>query len=335
MGIGICGRGVIVKLEVIVQNKENKKAYDISNIVKKISITTYLEIKPSKVEIDMIAVDTLDWIALGSLVSIKVDGHKLFLGYIFKFDYDEDNNASFVAYDQMRYLAYKDTLMLNSMSSAEVFTTMCKRFNLKHSVESKCTYKLPARVCEEKTGADIIEYAISQTLSEKGVWQFLEDEYGTLKLKDTKDYQIGLAIGDSSLLSSFSYEESIDDETYNYIKLVKENKETNKRDVYIQKDSESISKWGMLPYYEKVSDNMKDAQIRERASLLLKYYNKEQKTLKIKQAIGDLRIKAGRSFLLTIKDLKKAIPYNQYALCVECTHTFENDTHVMDLEVYV
>ena len=115
-----------MKIEVILQNRETGKIYELSDIVGKLSLSSYLEIKPGKAEIELNVVNKIDWLSLGSLVSIKINDKKMFFGYVFKFDYDEEHKVCITAYDQLRYLAFKDTFMLDSMSSSKVFETICQ-----------------------------------------------------------------------------------------------------------------------------------------------------------------------------------------------------------------
>ena len=49
---------------------------------------------------------------------------------------------------------------------------------------------------------------------------------------------------------NFDYTSSIDENTYNKIKLTYDNKDTGKRDVYITQDSSNINKWGILQYFD-------------------------------------------------------------------------------------
>lgn len=71
-------------------------------------------------------------------------------------------------------------------------------------------------------------------------------------------------VGDRSIATGYTYESEIDSETYNKIKLVRDNKTTGKRDVYIFQDSNNMTFWGVLQDYETVQEGMNEAQIKER-----------------------------------------------------------------------
>ena len=133
----------------------------------------------------------------------------------------------------------------------------------------------------------------------------------------------------------YDYSSSIDDDSYNQIKLIKENQETQKREIYIVKDSSTIKQWGLLQYFEKMDENANAAQIKERAEMILKLKNRVTKKLKL-ECLGDLKVAAGSGVILGISDLEnEGITINQYFMVTSCTHTFKNDLHTMQLEVQV
>lgn len=325
--------------EILIQHAETKNGktivMDITDIVGTVKVTTYLELKPSKLDISIKPLDSIELLTEGAFISVKVQGIKLFYGRIFTIDLDHNRHANVTAYGFMRYLQNKDTLVTKKSTASMIFKGICQRCGLKYRVISESEYTLPKRIQDNKTYADIIAYALDKTLIDTGEWFFLRDNWGTIDFLNVSQERTPVYIGDESLLSSFSYKSSIDDETYNQIKLTKENKKTKKRDVYIQKDSINIKRWGLLQYYESVQESMNTAQIKKRLDMLIKYYNKPKRTLKLPKCIGDFRIMAGRSFVLGIDSLKTVVPYNQYVICSSCIHTITNDMHTMELEVYV
>lgn len=322
-------------IEVIIQNTETNKGFNITQVVNSINVTTYLEIKPGKLDIELKPLDSLDWIALGSLITVKVDSEQLFFGYIFKFDVNENRTCNITAYDQIRYLQYKDTLVTKKATASGIFSQVCDSFGLKYKVVAKSPHILAQRINDNKTYADMIAYALDKTLIDTNLWYFIRDNWGTLEFLDLYNERTNVVIGDASLLSSFAYTTSIDTDTYNQIKLAKENKETKKREIYITKDSTTINRWGTLQFFETVQETMNDAQIRTRSAMLLEFYNKPKRTLKLGKCIGNFKIKAGRGFVLLVSNLKDTIPYNQYVICSSCTHSITNGSHFMELEVII
>ena len=162
----------------------------------------------------------------------------------------------------------------------------------------------------------------------------MRDNFGTLELLNIKNQLTNLVIGDESLLIDYDFETSIDGDTYNQIKLVKENKKSKKREIHIVKDSSTIKKWGKLQQFETVDEKMNDAQIKQKAEMLLKKYNKPEKTLSL-DCIGDFRVKVGCGVYLMIKDLENDVPYKKDVLVTKVNHSFKNNEHKMSLEVKI
>jgi Phage late control gene D protein (GPD). len=326
-------------IEVIIQHSETKNGKPISlnltQVVNSIAVTTYLEIKPGKLELELKPLDSLEWVALGALITVKVDNEKLFFGYVFKFEVNQDRSCTITAYDQIRYLACKDTLVTKNATASDIFKQICDSYGIKYKLVAKSPHILAKRINDNKTYADMIAYALDKTLIDTNNWYFIRDNWGTVEFLDIYGERTNIAIGDASLLSQFSYTTSIDSDTYNQIKLVKENKETKRREIYLQKDSTNINRWGTLQFYEVVQDSMNGAQIKARADTLLKYYNKPKQTFKLGKCVGNFKIKAGRSFVVLIKDLNTVVPYNQYVICSSCTHKITNGVHTMELEVLI
>lgn len=328
-----------MKKEIIIQHSETKNgkpiALNIAEVVQSIKVTTYLEIKPGKCELTLKPLDSLEWVANGALLTVKVDDEKLFFGFVFSFEVDQDRSCTITAYDQIRYLQCKDTLVTKNATASAIFKSICDGYGIKCKLVANSPHILAKRINDNKTYADMIAYALDKTLIDTSLWYFIRDNWGTLEFLDLYEERTNMAIGDKSGLSTFSYKTSIDDDVYNQVKLVKENSETKKREIYIQKDSTNIDRWGTLQYYETVNDDLNDAQMKERAATLLEYYNKPKRTLKLSKCIGDFRVKAGRSFVLLIEDLKTVVPYNQYVICSSCTHEITEGVHTMELEVLV
>lgn len=317
---------------MIVQNTETRKAYDVSDLVYDLQFDNQLELSAGKLTFALL--HDMGYINEGSPVSLKVEGNKIFWGYVFKYSLNEKGQLSVTAYDQIRYLKCKDTYVTSNKTCSDIFKMICNDYAIVSKVITPSLYVLPQRINDNKTLADIIQYGLDKTLVDTGDWFFLRDEFGELQFLNIFEERTSLVIGDSSLVTGYNFECSIDGETYNQVKLVKENKETKKREVYIVKDSTHIEQWGTLQYFETMDEKMNGAQIEERARHYLESYNKSRKTLKV-PCIGDWRIKPGKGVVLMIKDLEGKVPYNKYVFIDKVSHSVKNNMHTMDLEVVV
>lgn len=323
-----------MNIEIIVQDSKSGITYDISEITTSIKWETTLVNQPGKLTFNYLEDEKIS-ISEGSPISFKVDGKGVFFGYVFKRGKKKDKKVPITAYDQMRYLKNKDTYVLSGLTASQIFTKICSDFRLSSEVIDSSSYIVSPRVHDNKTLFEIIQHAIDETLISTGNWYMIRDNFGKLQFTSINSMKTDLFIGDESLLIDFNYESSIDDDTYNQVKLIKENKETEKREVYIVKDSNTIKQWGLLQYFEKMDENANPAQIKARAEMILKLKNRATKKLKL-NCLGDLRVTAGSGVVLGISDLQKeGIAINQYFMVTTCSHTFQNDLHTMQLEVQV
>lgn len=323
-----------MNIQTLVEDSKTRKLFDISQLITSASWTTQLDGYAGKMNLNL-APDASFVANNGSPVSFRVDDKGLFFGYMFDNRVNGKGEVSYTLYDQSRYLKNKDTYVIKNMSQSAVFSMLCKDFKLKHKVTAPSTYILPPKVHDNKALAEILEYGVDMTLINTGQWFVIYDNFGVLEFNNVNNLKTDLIIGDESLLSDYEFGQSIDQDTYNQIKLVQENKKTEKREAYIVKDSSTISTWGTLQYFEKVDEEANPAQIEQRATTLLKLKNRETKKLRLK-CIGDLRVRAGSGVIVSIANLaERGLPTNQYYMVVSCTHNFTHNMHTMDLEMQV
>lgn len=264
----------------------------------------------------------------GNSVLVSVDGTKFFYGFIFKHSVSKDGIVSYTAYDQLRYLKNKDNVIYTKKRADQVISQIAKKFQLKTGSLANTGYVIPKRVDTDVTLFDAIQNALDATTMMKGNIYVMYDKVGKLTLTDVSKMMVNACLVDEETGRDFTYEVSIDDNTYNQIKLMYENKETGKYDIYIAKNSKKINKWGVLQYTEKI-DDPDLGKIKSKA--LLKLYSKATKTLSIKNVIGNKKIRAGVlvPVMLKVYDLK----VSNYMLVEKVTHTFKNREWTMDLIV--
>lgn len=324
-----------MKIELLTQNNETGKTFDISNLIYgAVSWETQLTDQPGKLTFEFID-EGLAIMQEGSPVSFKVDGTGVFFGYVFKRTRNQAKRIQVIAYDQLRYLKNKDTYVLAAQTASDIFVKICQDFKLRYKVVSPSSYITPSQVLDNKSLFEIINYGLDRTLINTGEWYIIRDNFGTLEFLNLRDLKTNLFIGDESLLGDYSFEKSIDEDTYNTVKLVKENKDSKKREVYIVKDSSTIAKWGTLQYFEKLSDEANEAQIRVKAEQLHKLKNRPTTAFRL-NCLGDLKVFAGAGIVVGIQDLvAEGMPLNQYFLVKSCTHNFQNEFHMMQLDLKV
>lgn len=261
----------------------------------------------------------------GNVVRLVVDGTPVFFGYVFKKKRDKQRQIEVTAYDQLRYFKNKETYVYKNKTADQVIQMMAADFRLDVGVLENTGYVIKQRIEDDKTLFDIELNALDETLTNVKRLYVLYDDFGKLTLKNIESMITDLLI-DSETGENFTYESSIDEQTYNQIKLVYDNEKTGKRDVYMARGLGNISRWGILQYYEKANS---DVGLAQKADALLQLYNQKTRSLKISSAIGDLRVRAGSSVgvMLDLGD----ISVRSLMICEKVKHTFKNDYHTMDL----
>ena len=263
----------------------------------------------------------------GNIVRLVVDGKPVFFGYVFKKKRTKEQHIEVTAYDQLRYFKNKETYVYKEKTASEVIRMMAEDFGMDVGKLENTGYVIPQKVEDNKTLLDIAQSAMEETLVKTKKLYVLYDDFGKLTLKNIENMKTNVLIN-ANTGENFSYESSIDDQTYNQIKLVYENEKTGKRDVYMNKDSGNISRWGVLQYYEDVKT---DIGIIDKLDALSSLYNKKTRRLKIEKAFGVPGLRAGNSVIVML-DLGDITVHNMM-VCEKVKHTFSNDYHTMDLTV--
>ena len=263
----------------------------------------------------------------GDAVRMKVDGQNVFFGFVFKKKRDKRHNIEVTAYDQLRYLKNKDTYVYDNKTASEVIRMIANDFRLNLGSIEATKYVIPSRTEDNQSLFDIIQNALDLELQNKGELFCLYDDFGKLTLRNIASMKLDILI-DPDTAENFDYTSSIDSETYNQIKLTYDNDEAGEREVYIAKDSSHINSWGVLQYFEKLQEGENG---KAKADALLKLYNKKTRNLKVENALGDVRCRAGTMVIVQL-NLGDVILSN-YLLVEKVTHTFSNDIHLMSMNL--
>lgn len=322
------------KIEMIAQRSDDGTIYDVSDIVTSITTTKEINNTAGKITFSLNTSVQKIRIPMGSTISFKVFNNGVSYGKFFGFVFQskpKGDTLEITAYDQLRYLKNNESYVLTGMTLERLVALICNDFNLRPGTIEGSKYILPKRVEDGKALGDIIQRAIDFTLQGTKKQYIIRDEFGYLACRDISKLVTNIIIGDSSLLNSYDYSESIDSDTYNSIKLYKDNKKTGKREVYIAKDSNTIKQWGKLQLFESVDEEVTDAQARTKAQQLLYLNNKVLKKITL-QCYGVLDLEVGMGIRLQLNDIPE-IALNQNALITKIDDTYTNGIHTMELEV--
>lgn len=261
----------------------------------------------------------------GNSVSLKVDGQPMFYGFVFSKQRDKTNSIKVVAYDQMRYLKNKDTYVYTNKKASDLVKMIAEDFKLQLGDVEDTGYMIPKKVEDNQTLLDIILNALDDTLVQTKKMFVLYDDFGKLTLKNVESMKLGLVI-DEETGENYDYTSSIDNQTYNKIKLAYENEDTGKRDIYIAQDGENINKWGVLQFFDTLKD---PTQGKAKADALLSLYNQKTRKLQIKGAFGDVRVRAGSAVIVRLN--LGDVVVGSFMMVEKVRHVFNNSIHQMDL----
>lgn len=315
-------------LEILIDNKSGD-VWDVSELAYELTWTTVRTGRPASVDFKLLQRSNLT-INNGDIVRIRKDAVNVFYGYVFSVQVNQVGEMGVKAYDQIRYLLAKDTYVFKGKKASEVIRQIAVDFNLRTGRIDDSGYAIPTMVEDAQTLLDIIEKAITLTLWSTQRHFVFFDDFGSLSLRSVNDFLAGFYVGDESLMTGYDYGRDIDNDTYNRIKLYRDNKKTGKREIYQAQDSANIARWGLLQLYESVDEEMNAAQINERLQQLAALKNRETRSLKL-EAIGDVRVRAGTYLPLIIE----ALGINQPMLVDEARHRFSGADHTMSLTLKV
>lgn len=263
----------------------------------------------------------------GNPVRLTVDGTKVFYGFVFSKRQDQGNTIEVTAYDQLRYLKNKDTIAYEGCTASQLVRRLAGDYSLQCGILDDTRHVLDSTVEKDQALFDIIGNALDSTLMATGRLYVLFDDFGKICLRDIESMRLGILV-DAQTGESFEYSSSIDEETYNRVKLSYENKDTGKREIYIAQDSSHQNDWGLLQYYEELNSPTGAAA---KAGALLDYYNRKSLKLSVKKALGHPEVKAGSSLAVAL-DLGDA-KVSQFMVVDQVTHTFSGSQHLMDLDL--
>lgn len=318
-------------LEITVDNR-NGTLWDMTRLVPQFGWKTSRAGKPGS--LDMTVVLPPEWqssdfgIGCGDVIRIRMDGKDFFHGYVFSIDSSDEREYRLTVYDQIRYLLEEDSYFATNVKASQILIDNAKAMGLAVGQVTDTEFVIPKFGEAGQKRLDMIYKALDQTLLSKGTSFVLYDDAGKLTLRNLTEMRADVVIGDGSLAYGYSISRSIDSETYNRIKLARENKEKGKLESYVYEDSGTIAKWGRLQLLQKVDDGLNAAQIEAMGKRLLELKNREQRKFSV-EALGDLSIRAGTVVQITISEQG----INQYFLVEECKHNFQGGSHTMSLEL--
>jgi hypothetical protein len=317
-----------MEVELLIGNDTGTKVYQ-PVVEEGIEWSTERKDAPGKLVFKVVKDDILDF-SEGSAVRLRVDGDNVFYGFVFKQQRDRDKLITVTAYDQLRYLKNKDTRVYENMTASDFVKSIADDYSLNPGVFDDTGYVIESRVEENTSLFEMIANALDMTLLNTGRMYVLFDDFGRLTLRSLESMYVGESgaylMVDEVTGENYEYTSSIDDSTYNKIKLTYDNEDTGFREVYIAQDSSNINRWGILQYFDTLQEGENG---QAKADALLSLYNKKTRSLRITNALGDNRVRAGSMIVVNL-DLGD-VKLKNFMLVEKCKHTYKESEHWMDL----
>lgn len=322
-----------MRYKLLIFNGESNTLYDYAPIVQKVTYTTNRNASAGKLVFSCIKSRSLN-LTEGARVQFYADGKEIFQGYVFTLEQDRWGIISVTAYDQLRYLKANASYSFAGIKLGGIIQQIAADMQLQVGTLEDTGYTIPALTKENAECLDIIDYGLQITQNNTGKTFVFFDDFGKLSLKEAKNMMADVIIGNGSILTEYTYKSDIDSDTYNQVKLVRPNKETGQGDTYVFKDTETIKKWGLLQKYQKVDENLNEAQISEQGNIMMAYYDRVLKTISMEGVGGVPGLRAGAMAIIKIKDIPELS--GGYALMLDkVKHVFAEEGHTMNLEAKI
>jgi len=299
---------------------------DISNCVTGITISSSRIVKPGACTINFSYKGDIT-IQNGTLIKVIVDGKVLFRGYVFTVQ-PHETDYQLSCFDQVRYLENEDTVILENVTASGILQSYIQKFGLNAgSIDNTSFIKISIIELKKKI-TDILNEVLLETTQAFGELYTIYDVDGFINLKNLRTLRSNIIISDKDNVIDYDFSRSINGNTFNRFKLVKQNKDAGTFESYVAQDSAKIAQWGLLQFVREVDSQYSEAQVNELLTALPKLYGDEVVKLNTK-VVGNIAIRAGS---LVYVDLTK-IKQRKWCLVDQCNHDFSNSGHMMDLSL--
>ena len=224
-----------MSVELLIENELGTKLY-IPIVQEGIEWSTERKGTPGKLTFKILKDDILDF-SEGSPVRMRENSDNIFFGFVFKQQVDKEQIITITAYDQLRYLKNKDTIVYENKTADQFLQMIADDYSLNVGVLENTKYIIESRIEENISLFDMVENALDLTLTNTGQMFILYDDFGKLMLRCLSSMMVGnqeaYLMVDEETGENFKYTSSIDDNTYNKIKLTYDNEDMGVREVYI------------------------------------------------------------------------------------------------------
>lgn len=226
----------------------------------------------------------------GAPVRLRLDGQTVFVGRVFAKRRRQPELIQVRAYDQLRYLQNRDCCLLRDFTPGDLLRRVCSENNLRLGKVADCGLRLAARSFDNRRYLDMLAEVLNEVWQAKGRRYFVYDDGGEICLQSCWDMRVNILLA-VDCFGGYEYATSIDEKTYNRVKVIYEDKRKGLRKEFLAEDGEKIADWGVLQLVSKNADAKE--QTYSRAYELLQLYRKRQESLLVMEAPGNVMVRGG------------------------------------------
>ncbi len=187
---------------------------------------------------------------------------------------------------------------------------------------------LSKKVFDSRSVLDMVYDGMEETNLLTGKEYLLRDNGGAVELVEKQEAVLPLVLGDGSLADGYQWERRLDEQSYNLIRLVRDDKGNGSRVLAQAENRKSMENWGCLVLQEKAPAHLNQAQVIARAQSMLKLYCRESQNLVI-EGMGSPLIYGGSSLKVEISREK----LSSWAVVEKAVHTFSGSEHRMAVKL--
>lgn len=258
----------------------------------------------------------------GDMLTFEQDGEKAFSGRVFSIRREGAGTVRLTAYDQLRYLKAQDVIFRKGMTLEDLLAQGCTALGLRLGQCASTGFPLPDKTFDNKAWLDVLYDSIQELKRLTGAEYCLYDDFGAIRLALLQDLRQPIILGEGSLITGYSQEESLENAA-NRIKLVQPG-----NGALLYEDNASMKNWGVLQHLEKLDGGENQAQADQLGKSLLQEKNRVGKTLSL-SCLGDLRVRGGRGVRVVLPDLS----LDGWMVVDRVRHTIRHGDHTMEVEL--
>jgi hypothetical protein len=249
---------------------------------------------------------------------------ELFRGTVFAREQTNDGRLTVTAHDNLYYLIKStDSYTFKGVTASDILRRVCADYKLPTGNIAETEYIKPSQLNENDTLYDIVLMALDTTYKQLGSRYTIQSRAGKVELLRNRDNMMKWVIEYGGNLLDYTFSTSAEDAATR-IKLVAGNKE--EPIIVVENDTNMQGRLGILQHLESVSEELNQAQLRQRAQQMLAAKSVVARSFSL-SSIGIPDVVSGTGIHVIVPEL--GIKKGYYV--DEDQHTFEGNNHTMSL----